>query len=95
MLESYNRKMKLETEKSEAELKINIILNSTLARLIGENVACLLDKDAKVTPISKLFPNLFKEEDMGIQESKSDLELYKAKMDDYMFRHNSRLKGGE
>lgn len=95
LLESYNRKMQIETEKEEADLKIKIILNSTLARWIGENVACLLDKNAKVTTISEVFPSLFQSEEESVEESKVDMELYKAKMDDYMFRHNSRMKKGE
>lgn len=93
LIESYRRNINLENEKEEAKLKIEIILNSTLARQIGESIGCLFDKNAKITPLNKLYPNLFDTDEET--ESKADLELYKAKMDDYMFRHNSRMKGGE
>lgn len=65
-----------------------------MAKWIGEYVSCLLDKNAKITPMHVLFPTLFTEEKEE-SEAKADLELYKAKMDDYMFRHNERMKGGE
>lgn len=87
--------MKLETEKAESELKIKIVLNATLARQIGEFAGCLLDKNAKITPIHELFPNLFESEDIEEDKSKKDMQLYKAKMDDYAFRHNSRMKGSD
>lgn len=95
LMESYNRRERLKTEEYEAKLKVRIMLNSILARQIGEYVACLFSKDAQVTPIDKLFPGIFKTEELEDKKVKNDLALYKAKMDDFAFRHNQRLKGKE
>ena len=70
-------------------------LNSILARQIGEYVACLFSKDAKLTPIQELLPGLFDEElsvDKSDEQESIELALYKAKMDDFAFWHNERLK---
>lgn len=95
LIESHNRKAKLDSEEKKAEIKMKIILDSTLAKWIGENVACLMDKKAKITPIDKLFPELFKSEDYQEIESKKAINLYKARMEEFTFRHNAKLKRKE
>jgi len=95
LIESYNRKVKLDSEEKTAEIKMQILLDSALAKWIGENVACLMDKKARITPANKLFPELFKTEDNQEIESKKAVDLYKAKMEEFTFRHNAKLKRKE
>lgn len=96
LLESHNRKMKYESDKATAELKAKAILDSVLAREIGEYVASMLDKNAKITPVTELLPELFKEENEinRANKEKAEMELYKAKMEEFAFRHNFKMKGG-
>lgn len=95
LMESYNRRQKIKQEEKEAELKANIILNSVLARQIGEYVACLFSEDSKITPVYELFPNLFDKEEEDKKKIEHDMALYTAKMKEFAFRHNSRLKRKE
>lgn len=92
LMESYNRRQKLKQEEKEAELKINIVLNSVLARQIGEYVACLFSEEARVTSINELFPTLFEDEKEDKKKIEQDMALYKAKMEAFAFRHNSNFK---
>ncbi len=92
LMESYNRRQKLKQEEKEAELKANIVLNSVLARQIGEYVACLFSEEAKITHINELFPTLFKDEKEDERKIEQDMALYKAKMEAFAFRHNSNFK---
>ncbi len=99
LIESYQRKQELEAEKVKQQLKVDVTLNSILARQIGEYVACLFSKDAKLTPIQELLPGLFDEElsvDKSDEQESIELAMYKAKMDDFAFWHNAQLqeKGG-
>lgn len=50
---------------------------------------------AELTPPNKLFPELFETEEIKEVKINNDMELYKAKMDDFAFRHNQRLKRKE
>lgn len=97
LIESYQRKQELEAERIKQQLKMDAMLNSVLARQIGEYVSCLFSKEARLTPISELLPGLFdselSEEDT-IDKVDSELMSYKAKMDDFAFWHNQRLKKG-
>lgn len=93
LIESHNRKAKLETEKIEQEVKVKATLNFVLAQQIGEQVASLFSKGVKLTPLEKFFPELFKTEEELKREN--ELELYKAKMRDYMIRHNLKIKRKE
>lgn len=95
LVESYQRRQKLKSEEYEAKLKAEISLNATLAKQIGEYVSCLFSKDAQITPLEKLFPTLFSFEEAEEEQIKNDMVLYKAKMEDYAFRYNSRLGKGD
>lgn len=92
LMDSYNRRKKNEVKELEEKIKVDISLNSVLARQIGEYLGSIIDKDVRITPLSKLFPNLFKEDE---EENNIDIALYKAKMEDYAFKHNQRLKRKE
>ncbi len=94
LIESYNRKMKLESEKEMANLKKDILINSALAKQTGEYIARMFSKDSSITPLEELFPEIFKEEKS--RKENIDMALYKAEMEEYAFSHNERLekKGG-
>ncbi len=91
LIESYNRRKRNETKELEEKLKIEISLNAVLARQIGEYIGSILDKNVQITPLNELFPTLFKNE----EEVNNDMALYKAKMEEFAFRHNQRLKRKE
>lgn len=100
LIESYRRKQEQETEKIKQQLKVDATFNAVLARQIGEYVASLFSKDARLTPLEQLYPNLFVEElkeDEGSKVVEQELDYYKAKMDDFAFWYNARLKkkGGD
>lgn len=97
-MESYNRRKENERKEYEAKLKTKIMLNTVLAKQIGEYVACLFDKNAEITPPTKFFPELFEEENKEIEKKNLDMQmqLHKAKMIDFAFKHNSaRRKEGK
>ncbi|MEF9840332.1 MAG: hypothetical protein RR791_05200 [Lachnospiraceae bacterium] len=75
-----------------AELKQQIILNTTLAQQIYERIGNLLsDKESReFTPVWDMFPGLFDEEKKVSEEHKKNLELerYKAQFINYALKHN-------
>lgn len=75
----------------EADLKAKISLNAVLARQIGEYIASLFNSDSKISSLGEFFPELFKDE----QTSNSDMALYKARMEEYAYRHNQKLRKEE
>ena len=91
LIESYSRKQKIKAQEYEADLKAKISLNAVLARQIGEYVASLFNSDSKITSLGELFPELFKDE----QNSNNDMALYKARMEEYAYRHNQNLRKGD
>lgn len=96
-MESAYRKQELEEKKRELDLKTKIVLNSILARQIGEYVSSLFNKDTKISTPEDLFPTLFKSEKELLDEKKKikELELNKAKMKEFAFIHNSKFKRKE
>ncbi|MFQ9672134.1 MAG: hypothetical protein ACLRZT_02010 [Clostridium paraputrificum] len=92
LMESYNRRKKNETKELEEQVKVQISLNSVLARQIAEYVGSILDKKIQITPLNKLFPTLF---ELDEEEENNDMALYKAKMEEFAFRHNQKLKRKE
>ena len=92
LMNSYNRRKKNEIKELEEKIKIEISVNTVLARQIGEYFASLFNKDAKITPLNEFFPSLFKEDE---DEKKVDMALYKARMEEFAFMHNQRLRRKE
>lgn len=92
LMDSYNRRKKNEINELEDKLKAEISLNAVLARQIGEYVASLFNKEAQLTPLNKFFPSLFVEDK---EEVNNDMALYKAKMEEYAYRHNQKLRKEE
>ena len=91
LVESFNRKKEIERKDYEAKLKTEIMLNTVLAKQIGEYVACLFNKNAKVTPPTKLFPELFEEENKEFEKKNLEIQmqLHKNRMHNLANRLNS------
>lgn len=92
LMDSYNRRMKNEIKELEEKIKSEISLNAVLARQIGEYIASLFNKDSQITPLNKFFPSLFEEDE---EVKNVDMALYKARMEEFAFRHNQRFKRKE
>lgn len=91
LMESYTRRQNIRTKEYEARLKAQASLNSVLARQIREYVGALFSKDARITPLNEIFPTLFEDE---VQKN-NDMALYKARMKDFVYRHNQKMKRKE
>lgn len=91
LIESYSRKQNIKVQEYEADLKVKISLNAVLARQIGEYVASLFNSDSKISSLGELFPELFKDE----ETLNNDMALYKARMEEYAYRHNQKLRKEE
>ena len=65
-----------------------------MARQIAENVACIFSKDAKVTDIYDLLPELFKEEREQAQRENAEAQwkLHKARFMAFSEEHNDKRK---
>ena len=94
LIESKHRLRKIEAEKETYELKTKLIVNSVLARQIGENVASIFSKDAKVTDIYDLMTELFAEEREEVQRKTAEKQwkLHKAKFMAFSEEHNNKRK---
>lgn len=88
LINSYNRR-RLNEEKEKA------IFYGVLAKQIGEQIAMLFDDKMQPKQIWDYYPNLFGNEKERIEEerSRAQLELHKARMKDYMYRHNTKNGG--
>lgn len=93
LIESYARKTKVKEEVEVNRIKTEIMLNSALAKNIGEYMACMLNDKAKISSPAELFPYLFDE--VIEQKVNDDMELHKAKMEQFAYRHNNEFKRKE
>lgn len=84
-------------EKIRLEDKEKILLADFVAMRTSEYVARLIDMNAKVKPMYDYFPKLFEEElEQHLNHKKEEeLAIHKAKMEDFIFRHNERMRGGK
>lgn len=88
--------MILKEEEIKSDLKMKAILNSTLARQIGEYVATLISNKAKVSSVEDLYPYLFRgEEENSKEKVEKDLVIYKENMKSFVQRHNSKKEWKE
>lgn len=78
-MEAYNKR-------TINEYKEKIILNSLLARQIGENIAALFDKENKITPLWDFYPDMFSGEKEKFEQEQRETKwkVYKAQMEAYM-----------
>lgn len=92
LISSHNRQVEVKAQEEKERIELQASMNNILALQIGERVAQLFDKDFKPTPITEIYPELFKEELEARREN--EMELYKIKMKDYAYRHNKKIKEG-
>lgn len=95
LIESHNRIQEVKIKDEENKIKTNIILNQVLAKQISEFIVLSFPGvDAKPTPLSIYFPDLFKEEKdtENDDEVKKQLAINKAKMEEFAFWHNQKRK---
>ena len=94
LIESKQRINEREQEKELHNLKTQLIFNSVLARQIAENVACIFSKEAKVTDIYDLMPQLFEEEKKQAEKQKvqEQWKLHKARFMAFSEEHNQKRK---
>lgn len=81
--------IEIKEEKELEELKEKLVLQDLQAKMTAEYIM------GNPIPLSKRFPELFPEEDEEInnnQEMTPQLELNKARMEEFAFWHNQRRK---
>lgn len=103
MTAPYARKKEHEQKKREAELKDQIMLLFNQALQIGNVVGRLMDNKVAIRLPKEYYPELFgneeektnftEQEDAGDKRKLSpEMELHKARMDDFIFRHNMAMR---
>ena len=96
MLDSVRRKHKADAERFEMEKKLEIQMLNVQAQQIMEYISLLLpgeDKQQRLTPLKEFYPHLFSKEKVEEKEqATAQLELHKARMEDFMYWNNQRFK---
>lgn len=102
-MESYARREERNLKKREAEVKDEIMLLFNQALQIGNVFGHLINADVGIRMPAEYYPELF------VSENKTDfteqtgdkpklspeMELHKARMDDFIFRHNMVVRERE
>lgn len=102
VIESYARREERKTKKREAMLKDEIMVLFNQALQIGNIVGRMMDKELEIKLPKEYYPELFRTEEntnFTEQETEGDekklspeMELHKARMDDFIFRHNMAMR---
>lgn len=102
MIESYARREERKTKKREAMLKDEIMVLFNQALQIGNIMGRMMDKELEIKLPKEYYPELFRTEEntnFTEQETEGDekklspeMELHKARMDDFIFRHNMAMR---
>lgn len=101
LLESYVRRKESEQKQREAMLKDEIMLLFNQALQIGNVVGGLMDKNVAIKMPKAYYPELFEKQETNFTEQEAEgdeqqlspeMELHKARMDDFIFRHNMAMK---
>lgn len=102
LLESYARRKEREEKHREAVLKDEIMVLFNQALQIGNVVGRMMDKNTPIKMPREYYPELFgttENTNFTEQEAKGDehqlspeMELHKARMDDFIFRHNMAMR---
>lgn len=97
LIESNHRRQKQQQQEKEFELKRDLITKSILARMIGENIAYILDGKNKPTDVMDMFPELFKEERKEKQQKQAENEwkIHQARFRVFSELHNSKRRKEE
>lgn len=100
LIESYARRKEREEKHREAVLKDEIMVLFNQALQIGNIVGRMMSNDVQIKMPAEYYPELFgtTETDFTYQEEgdeprlSPEMELHKARMDDFIFRHNMAMK---
>lgn len=102
LLESYARRKEREEKHREAVLKDEIMVLFNQALQIGNVVSRMMNHNVPIKMPKDYYPELFgtaentnftKQEAEGDEHKLSpEMELHKARMDDFIFRHNMAMR---
>lgn len=100
MLESYAWNKEREQRIRKAELKDEIMILFNQALQMGNVVGKIMDKNTEIRLPREYYPDLFAtENETNFTEQAGDkpklspeMELHKARMDDFIFRHNMAFR---
>lgn len=98
IIEAYARQREHEQESRKAQLKDEVICLYNQALQISNMIASSMDSKVIVRKLSEYYPEMFKEDEdtdfTNDNENKLSLEMqiYKANMDDFIFRHNLAMR---
>lgn len=103
LLESYARREERALKKREAAIKDEIMVLFNQALQIGNMVGHLINQDIGIRMPAEYYPELFATENKtDFTEQTGDkprlspeMELHKARMDDFIFRHNMAVRERE
>lgn len=96
LIESYARKQQHELEKKKAETKDLAMLLYNQATQMADAMAGIMpgNGEHKRISLATFYPDLFSEaaEIEAEEKKRNELALHKARMDDYVYRHNEALR---
>ena len=101
LIESYARRKEREEKHREAELKDEIMVLFNQALQIGNIVGRLMSQDVQIKMPAEYYPELFgttentdftDQEEGDEHQLSPEMELHKARMDDFIFRHNMAMR---
>lgn len=112
-IQGYEKKLQREQKKRKAEMQDEIYALFMQALQIGNVISCMFDKSKKINGLEVYYPGLYKnlnteeeepqaeqftEQEEGDKDKLTlEMEIHKANMDDFVFRHNLAMakKRGE
>lgn len=102
-MESYARREERALKKREAALKDEITVLFQQALQIGNVIGRIINPDIEIRTPAEYYPELFAAENKtDFTEQTGDkpklspeMELHKARMDDFIFRHNMAIRKRE
>ena len=100
LLESYARRKEREEKHREAMLKDEIMVLFNQALQIGNIVGKMMSSDVQIKTPGEYYPELFGTESTDFTEEEEgdepklspEMKLHKARMDDFIFRHNMAMR---
>lgn len=100
MLESYADQKERDTKIREAKLKDEVSMLFNQALQIGNIFGHMMSKDVPIKELEEYYPDLFSTEKEIFTEQENgdelkasqEMELHKARMDDFIFWHNRAMR---
>lgn len=100
VIESYARRKEREEKHREAMLKDEIMILFNQALQIGNIVGRMMNNEVQLKMPAEYYPELFGTTDTDFTDQEEgdehklspEMELHKARMDDFIFRHNMAMQ---